>query len=137
MRGISEETTTGVHRLYEMHKAGKLKVPAINVNDSVTKSKFDNLYGCRESLAMASSAPPASCSPARSRSSPATAMSARAAPSRCAASAPRAGHRDRPIIALQAAMEGFVTTMEDAAAQGDIFVTATGCLDVVAASTWR
>ena len=57
-RGVSEETTTGVHRLYQMKEAGKLLVPAINVNDSVTKSKFDNLYGCRESLATASSAPP-------------------------------------------------------------------------------
>ena len=58
MRGISEETTTGVHRLYEMMKAGKLKVPAINVNDSVTKSKFDNLYGCARAWSTASSAPP-------------------------------------------------------------------------------
>ena len=85
-RGVSEETTTGVHRLYKMQEEGKLLVPAINVNDSVTKSKFDNLYGCRESLADGrSSAPPTSWWPAKWRSSAVTATWARARRTRCAA----------------------------------------------------
>ncbi len=91
IRGVTEETTTGVHRLYEMQKKGTLLWPAINVNDSVTKSKFDNLYGCRVLVSEVD-----------------------------------------PICALQAAMEGYeVTTMEDAATRADIFVTATGNLDVI------
>jgi len=67
LKGVSEETTTGVHRLYQMERAGTLLFPAINVNDSVTKSKFDNIYGCRHSLPDGLAAPPTSCSAARSR----------------------------------------------------------------------
>ena len=89
IKGVTEETTTGVHRLYEMLREGSLLFPAINVNDSVTKSKFDNKYGCRHSpRSTASTAPPTCSSAARSRSSAATATSARAARSRCAARVP-------------------------------------------------
>ncbi|QDK37186.1 adenosylhomocysteinase [Bdellovibrio sp. NC01] len=131
--GISEETTTGVHNLEVMLKAGKLKVPAININDSVTKSKFDNLYGCRESLADGIK----------------RATDVMVAGKICVV----AGYGDvgkgsahslrglgarvliteiDPICALQAAMEGFeVTTMDEAAKLGDIFVTATGCCDII------
>ncbi|MGE9746344.1 adenosylhomocysteinase [Bdellovibrio bacteriovorus] len=131
--GISEETTTGVHNLEVLVKQGKLKVPAININDSVTKSKFDNLYGCRESLADGIK----------------RATDVMVAGKICVV----AGYGDvgkgsahslrglgarvlvteiDPICALQAAMEGFeVTTMEDAAPLGDIFVTATGCCDII------
>jgi adenosylhomocysteinase len=133
VRGISEETTTGVHRLYEMMKAGKLKVPAINVNDSVTKSKFDNLYGCRESLVdgikratdvmlagkvavVAGYGDVGKGSSASLRSQGARVMVTEI----------------DPICALQAAMEGYqVVTMEEAAPLGDIFVTATGNVDVI------
>src|SRR5882724_6772580 len=133
VRGVSEETTTGVHRLYEMMKKGELKVPAINVNDSVTKSKFDNLYGCRESLVdgikrgtdvMMAGKVAVVCgygdvgkgSAASLRSQGARVMVTEV----------------DPICALQAAMEGYqVTTMEDAAPLGDIFVTATGNVDVI------
>ncbi len=133
VRGISEETTTGVHRLYEMMKAGKLKVPAINVNDSVTKSKFDNLYGCRESLVdgikratdvmlagkvavVAGFGDVGKGSAASLRSQGARVMVTEI----------------DPICALQALMEGYqVTTMEEAAPMGDIFVTATGNVDVI------
>lgn len=133
IRGISEETTTGVHRLYEMTKKGTLKVPAINVNDSVTKSKFDNLYGCRESLVDGIK----------------RATDTMIAGKVCVI----AGYGDvgkgsvqsfkglggriivteiDPICALQAAMEGYsVMTMKEAASLGDIFVTATGCVDVI------
>jgi len=133
IRGISEETTTGVHRLWEMAKAGELLVPAINVNDSVTKSKFDNLYGCRESLVDGI------------RRGTDVMMSGKVAVVNgfgdvgkgSAASLRNAGCRVKvteidPICALQAAMEGYeVTTMEDAAHEGDIFVTATGNVDVI------
>jgi adenosylhomocysteinase len=133
IKGLSEETTTGVHRLWEMAKAGTLKVPAINVNDSVTKSKFDNLYGCRESLVDAI------------RRGTDVMMAGKVAVVNgfgdvgkgSAASLRNAGCRVMvtevdPICALQAAMEGYeVTTMEDAASHGDIFVTATGNLDVI------
>jgi len=133
VRGISEETTTGVHRLYEMMKAGKLAVPAINVNDSVTKSKFDNLYGCRESLVdgikratdvmmagkiavVAGFGDVGKGSAASLRSQGARVMVTEI----------------DPICALQAAMEGYqVVTMDEAAALGDIFVTATGNVDVI------
>jgi adenosylhomocysteinase len=133
VKGVSEETTTGVHRLYEMMKAGKLKIPAINVNDSVTKSKFDNLYGCRESLVdgikratdvMMAGKVAVVCgfgdvgkgSAASLRSQGARVMVTEV----------------DPICVLQAAMEGYqVTTMEDAAPIGDIFVTATGNVDVI------
>jgi adenosylhomocysteinase len=133
VRGISEETTTGVHRLWEMAKAGKLLTPAINVNDSVTKSKFDNLYGCRESLVDAI------------RRGTDVMMAGKVATvagfgdvgKGSAASLRQAGCRVLvtevdPICALQAAMEGYeVVTMEDAAPRADIFVTATGNIDVI------
>jgi len=133
VRGISEETTTGVHRLWEMAKAGALLVPAINVNDSVTKSKFDNLYGCRESLVDAI------------RRGTDVMMAGKVAVvagfgdvgKGSAASLRNGGCRVMvteadPICALQAAMEGYeVVTMEDAAPRGDIFVTATGNVDVI------
>ena len=133
VRGISEETTTGVHRLYEMEKAGTLLVPAINVNDSVTKSKFDNLYGCRESLvdgikratdvmmagkiAMVAGFGDVGKGSAESlRSQGARVMVSEV----------------DPICALQAAMQGYeVVTMEDAAPMADIFVTATGNKDII------
>jgi adenosylhomocysteinase len=133
VRGLSEETTTGVHRLYEMVKKGSLKVPAININDSVTKSKFDNLYGCRESLVDGIK----------------RATDRMIAGKVCIV----AGYGDvgkgcvqsfkglsgrvivteiDPICALQAAMEGYqVMPMDEAAKIGDIFVTATGCIDVI------
>jgi len=133
IRGLSEETTTGVHRLYERMKKGTLKVPAINVNDSVTKSKFDNLYGCRESLVDGIK----------------RATDVMIAGKICVV----AGYGDvgkgsaqsfrglggrvvvteiDPICALQAAMEGYeIMTMDEAAKIGDIFVTATGCVDVI------
>ena len=133
IKGLSEETTTGVHRLYEMVKKGELKVPAININDSVTKSKFDNLYGCRESLV----------------DSVKRATDVMVAGKVCVV----AGYGDvgkgsagsfkglggrvviteiDPVCALQAAMEGYqVMNMDDAAKIGDIFVTATGCVDVI------
>ena len=133
VRGLSEETTTGVHRLYEMARDGKLMVPAINVNDSVTKSKFDNLYGCRESLVDAI------------RRGTDVMMAGKVAlvagfgdvGKGSAASLRNAGCRVMvteadPICALQAAMEGYeVVTMEEAAPQCDIFVTATGNIDVI------
>ena len=139
VRGLSEETTTGVHRLWEMEKAGKLLVPAINVNDSVTKSKFDNLYGCRESLVDGI------------RRGTDVMMAGKVAVvagfgdvgKGSAASLRNAGCRVKvteidPICALQAAMEGYeVVTMEDAAPHADIFVTATGNVDVITADHMR
>ena len=133
IKGVSEETTTGVHRLYEMQKKGTLLWPAINVNDSVTKSKFDNLYGCRESLVDGI------------RRGTDVMMAGKVAMvagygdvgKGSAASLRQAGCRVLvseidPICALQAAMEGYeVTTMEDAAPRADIFVTATGNKDVI------
>ena len=133
IKGVSEETTTGVHRLYQMEKDGKLLFPAINVNDSVTKSKFDNLYGCRESLVDGI------------RRGTDVMMAGKVAMvagfgdvgKGSAASLRQAGCRVMvseidPICALQAAMEGYeVTTMEDAAPRADIFVTATGNVDVI------
>src|SRR3982750_3772556 len=133
IKGVSEETTTGVHRLYDMQKAGTLLWPAINVNDSVTKSKFDNLYGCRESLVDGI------------RRGTDVMMSGKVAMvagfgdvgKGSAASLKQAGCRVMvsevdPICALQAAMEGYeVVTMEDAAPRADIFVTATGNVDVI------
>jgi len=135
IRGLSEETTTGVHRLYQMHERGELGVAAMNVNDSVTKSKFDNLYGCRESLAdgikratdvMIAGKIVVICGYGDVGKG-------------CAQSMRHYGARVLitevdPICALQAAMEGFeVTTMEDAASRGNIFITATGCCDVITA----
>jgi adenosylhomocysteinase len=133
VRGISEETTTGVHRLYEMMKAGKLKVPAINVNDSVTKSKFDNLYGCRESLVDGIKR----ATDVMMAGKVAVVAGFGDVGKGSAASLRSQGARVMvteidPICALQAAMEGYqVTTMEDAAPLGDIFVTATGNVDVI------
>jgi len=133
VRGLSEETTTGVHRLHEMVKKGTLKVPAINVNDSVTKSKFDNLYGCRESLVdgikratdvmvagkmvvVAGYGDVGKGSAASLRSQGARVVVT----------------ESDPICALQAAMEGYeVVSMDDAAPEGDIFVTCTGNIDVI------
>jgi adenosylhomocysteinase len=133
IRGLSEETTTGVHRLYEMHKKGELKVPAINVNNSVTKSKFDNLYGCRESLGDGIKR----ATGVMFAGKVAVVCGYGDVGKGCAQSLRGLGARViiteiDPIIALQAAMEGYqVTTMEKIAPQGDIFVTATGCMNVI------
>jgi len=133
VKGLSEETTTGVHRLYEMAKKGTLKVPAINVNDSVTKSKFDNLYGCRESLVdgikratdvMMAGKVAVVCG--YGDVGKGSAESLRSQGARVMVT------EIDPICALQAAMEGYeVVTMDDAAPVGDIFVTATGNVDVI------
>jgi adenosylhomocysteinase len=139
IKGVSEETTTGVHRLYLMERDGKLLWPAINVNDSVTKSKFDNLYGCRESLVDGI------------RRGTDVMMAGKVAMiagfgdvgKGSAASLRNAGCRVMvsevdPICALQAAMEGYeVTTMEDAAPRADIFVTCTGDVDVITVDHMR
>ncbi len=131
--GISEETTTGVHRLYQMHQRGELKTPAFNVNDSVTKSKFDNLYGCRESLADGIKR----ATDVMVAGKVVVIAGYGDVGKGCAESMSALGARVLiteidPIIALQAAMEGYeVTTMEEAVKTGDIFVTATGCVDVV------
>ena len=135
IRGISEETTTGVHRLYDMAKKGTLKAPAINVNDAVTKSKFDNLYGCRESgldgLKRATDvmiAGKIAVVAGFGDVGKGVAHSLRGQGARVLVT------EVDPICALQAAMEGYqVTTMEEAAPQGDIFVTATGCKSVITA----
>jgi adenosylhomocysteinase len=133
IRGISEETTTGVHRLYEMAKKGTLKVPAMNVNDSVTKSKFDNLYGCRESLADGIKRATGVMFAGKT----AVVAGYGDVGKGCAQSLRSYGARVMiteidPINALQAAMEGYqVTTMEKAAPLGDIFVTATGCMNII------
>ena len=131
--GVSEETTTGVLRLYEMAKEGTLKIPAINVNDSVTKSKFDNLYGCRESLVdgvkratdvMMAGKIAVVCG--FGDVGKGSAESLRSQGARVMVT------EVDPICALQAAMEGYeVTTMEDSAAIGDIFITATGNMDII------
>jgi adenosylhomocysteinase len=131
--GVSEETTTGVHRLYEMAKTNDLKCPAINVNDSVTKSKFDNLYGCRESLGDGIKratdvmiAGKVAVVAGYGDVGKGSAQAMRALGARVLIT------EIDPICALQAAMEGYqVTTMEEAAPQGDIFVTATGCKHVI------
>src|SRR6516164_5957231 len=132
-RGVSEETTTGVHRLYKMQEAGKLLVPAINVNDSVTKSKFDNLYGCRESLAdgikratdvMVAGKVCVICG--YGDVGKGSAHSLRGLGARVIVT------EIDPINALQAAMEGFeVTTVEDTLGTGDIYVTTTGNCDII------
>jgi adenosylhomocysteinase len=133
VRGITEETTTGVHRLYDMMRKGTLAVPAFNVNDSVTKSKFDNLYGCRESLldgikratdVMIAGKIAVVCGYGDVGKGSAHSLKAQGARVLIT--------EIDPIIALQAAMEGYeVTTMEDAASIGDIFITATGCCKVI------
>ena len=132
-RGVSEETTTGVHRLYKMQEAGTLLVPAINVNDSVTKSKFDNLYGCRESLAdgikratdvMMAGKVAVVCG--YGDVGKGSAHSLRGMGARVVVT------EIDPINALQAAMEGFeVTTIEDTLGRGDIYVTCTGNVDII------
>jgi adenosylhomocysteinase len=133
LKGVSEETTTGVHRLYEMAKKGELKIPAINVNDSVTKSKFDNLYGCRESLVDGIKR----ATDVMIAGKIAVVAGFGDVGKGSAASLRTQGARVLitevdPICALQAAMEGYqVTTMEEAAPIADIFVTATGNLDVI------
>ncbi|HEX9593898.1 MAG TPA: adenosylhomocysteinase [bacterium] len=133
VRGLSEETTTGVHRLYEMARAGTLKVPAFNVNDSVTKSKFDNLYGCRESLLDGIKR----ATDVMVAGKVAVVCGYGDVGKGCAQSLVAQGARVLiteidPICALQAAMEGFeVTTMDEAAATADLFVTATGCCKVI------
>jgi len=139
IKGVSEETTTGVHGLYRLSAKGELKLAAINVNDSVTKSKFDNLYGCRESLAdgikratdvMVAGKTVVVCGYGDVGKG-------------CAQSMRGFGARVivteiDPICALQAAMEGYqVTTMEEAAKYGDIFVTATGCCEVITLAHMR
>ena len=133
IKGVSEETTTGVHRLYQMHKEGKLAFPAINVNDSVTKSKFDNLYGCRESLVdgikratdvMVAGKVAIVCGYGDVGKGSAQALRALSAQVWIT--------EVDPICALQAAMEGYrVVTMDDVASQGDIFVTTTGNYHVI------
>ena len=133
IRGISEETTTGVHRLYEMAKKGSLKCPAINVNDAVTKSKFDNLYGCRESLLDGIKR----ATDVMIAGKVAVVAGYGDVGKGCAQSLRAQGARVLiteidPICALQAAMEGYqVVTMEEAAPIADIFITATGCCDVI------
>ena len=133
MRGVSEETTTGVHRLYEMQKKGTLPFPAINVNDSVTKSKFDNLYGCRESLIDGVKR----ATDVMLAGKIAVICGYGDVGKGCAESLRGQGARGAiteidPICALQAAMEGYeVTTMDEAASKGDIFVSATGNKDVI------
>jgi adenosylhomocysteinase len=135
VRGITEETTTGVHRLYEMHKNGTLKVPAINVNDSVTKSKFDNLYGCRESLLDGIKR----ATDVMIAGKVALVCGFGDVGKGCAQSLRNQGARVLvseidPICALQAAMDGYqVVTVETAAPLADIVVTATGCSDIVRA----
>lgn len=133
MKGISEETTTGVHRLYQMMERGELLVPAINVNDSVTKSKFDNLYGCRESLADGIKR----ATDVMIAGKVVVVLGYGDVGKGCAKSMRSYGARVivteiDPICALQAAMEGFqVTTMEEAVKEGNIFVTTTGNRDVI------
>ncbi len=133
VRGLSEETTTGVHRLYQMHERGELKVPAINVNDSVTKSKFDNLYGCRESLADGIKR----ATDVMVAGKVVVIAGYGDVGKGCAHSMRSLGARVivteiDPINALQAAMEGFeVTSMDDAAPRGNIFVTCTGNRDII------
>ena len=132
-KGVSEETTTGVHRLYQMKEAGKLLVPAINVNDSVTKSKFDNMYGCRESLADGIKR----ATDVMLAGKVIVVLGYGDVGKGCAQSMRSYGARVLvteidPICALQAAMEGYeVTTMEEAVKEGNIFVTCTGNCDVI------
>jgi len=133
IRGLSEETTTGVHRLHQMHERGELKLPSIDVNNSVTKSKFDNLYGCRESLADGIKR----ATDVMIAGKVVVVAGYGDVGKGCAHSMQRYGARVivteiDPINALQASMEGFqVTTMEEAAAIGNIFVTTTGCCDII------
>ena len=133
IKGVTEETTTGVHNLYKMIEKGTLKLPAMNVNDSVTKSKFDNLYGCRESLADGIKR----ATDIMIAGKVVVVAGFGDVGKGCADSMKGLGARVivteiDPICALQAAMEGYqVTTMEEAVKQGDIFVTTTGCCDII------
>jgi len=133
IKGVSEETTTGVHNLYKMMEKGELKIPAINVNDSVTKSKFDNLYGCRESLIDGIKR----ATDVMIAGKVAVVAGYGDVGKGCAQSLQKMGARVLvteidPINALQACMEGYqVVTMEEAAPQGHIFVTTTGCRDII------
>ncbi|MBF0493176.1 MAG: adenosylhomocysteinase [Deltaproteobacteria bacterium] len=133
IKGVSEETTTGVHGLYKMLEQGKLKIPAINVNDSVTKSKFDNLYGCRESLADGIKR----ATDVMIAGKVVVVAGYGDVGKGCAQAMHGLGARVivteiDPICALQAAMAGYqVTTMDEACKQGDIFVTTTGCRDII------
>jgi adenosylhomocysteinase len=133
IRGVTEETTTGVHHLYKMLKNGSLKLPAMNVNDSVTKSKFDNLYGCRESLADGIKR----ATDIMIAGKIVVVAGYGDVGKGCADAMKSLGARVivteiDPICALQAAMEGYqVTTMEETLAEGDIFVTTTGCKDII------
>jgi adenosylhomocysteinase len=133
IHGLSEETTTGVHRLYQMVQKGELKIPAINVNDSCTKSKFDNLYGCRESLLDGIKR----ATDVMIAGKIAVVCGYGDVGKGCVQSLKGQGARVivteiDPINALQASMEGFeVTTMDEAASMGDLFITATGCRDVI------
>ncbi|MCB2081193.1 MAG: adenosylhomocysteinase, partial [Rickettsiales bacterium] len=133
VRGVSEETTTGVHRLYQMEKENKLRIPAINVNDSVTKSKFDNLYGCRESLLDGIK----QATGVMIAGKVALVAGYGDVGKGCAAALRGQGARVvitevDPICALQAAMDGYqVTTLEDIVSQADIFVTATGNVHII------
>ncbi|KAM9365235.1 adenosylhomocysteinase [Pholidichthys leucotaenia] len=133
IRGLSEETTTGVHNLYKMMKAGQLKIPAINVNDSVTKSKFDNLYGCRESLIDGIKR----ATDVMIAGKVAVVAGYGDVGKGCVQALRGFGARVivteiDPINALQAAMEGYeVTTMDEACKEGNIFVTTTGCEDII------
>jgi adenosylhomocysteinase len=133
IKGVSEETTTGVHHLYQMLEQGKLKLPAINVNDSVTKSKFDNKYGCRESLVDGIKR----ATDVMLAGKVAVVAGYGDVGKGCAQSLDSYGCRVLvteidPICALQAMMEGFeVVTMDEAASRGDVFVTTTGCRDII------
>ncbi|TDB73020.1 adenosylhomocysteinase [Micromonospora sp. KC721] len=133
IKGVTEETTTGVHRLYEMHRAGTLLFPAINVNDSVTKSKFDNKYGCRHSLIDGINR----ATDVLIGGKMAVVLGYGDVGKGCAESLRGQGARVvvtevDPICALQAAMDGYqVATLEDVVEQADIFITATGCFDVI------
>jgi adenosylhomocysteinase len=133
IKGVTEETTTGVHRLYQMEKEGRLPFPAFNVNDSVTKSKFDNLYGCRESLVDGIKR----ATDVMIAGKIAVVLGYGDVGKGCAQSLRGLGAtvwvtEIDPICALQAAMEGYrVVTMDDVASQGDIFVTATGNVHVI------
>ncbi len=135
IQGVTEETTTGVHRLYQLHEEGKLLFPAINVNDSVTKSKFDNKYGCRHSLIDGINRATDTLIGGKT----AVVCGYGDVGKGCAESLRGQGARVivteiDPICALQAAMEGYqVATLEDVVASGDIFVTTTGCFDVIRA----
>ena len=137
-QGVTEETTTGVHRLYEMVEAGELLFPAINVNDSVTKSKFDNLYGCRHSLIDGINR----ATDVMIGGKVAVVCGFGDVGKGCAESLRGQGARViiteiDPICALQAAMQGYeVKTLEDVVDSADIFITATGNKDIITAATW-